>query len=274
VRSANSAGLQDLNSLQAASFSNGITINTSSSYAGTLFPVGTRQFPVNNITDAVQIATNRGIKNINVASDLYLMAGDSAPNLRFIGDSVVTIMYVDGYADVTGCEFNLLTLAGSFGPGTLVRECSLGNVIFAGAIIYESGFSDNIQIVGAAPGILLECFSITGELHVLNVPSVDASVLGGNMTIRGYNGVLHIANLTNDFTISLDFDAGILHILPTCTNGTIIVTGNAEVQSEGTSIVIDKTVQASIPANTWNRSIGSISTPGSVGEKIRKNLLR
>ena len=54
VRTANSAGLQDLTSLQAASFAGGsVAIDITSQYAGTIFPIGTRGYPVNNINDAL-----------------------------------------------------------------------------------------------------------------------------------------------------------------------------------------------------------------------------
>jgi hypothetical protein len=274
VRSSNSAGLQDLNSLQAASFANSVTIKAGSPYSGTLFPVGTRQYPVNNIADAVTIATNRGMKNIAVASDFALGAGDSAPGFRFVGDSVVTGMFIDGYANVTGCEFNLLSLSGALGEGALVRECQIGDIIFRSGILYESGLYGTIQAQGTTSGIILECFSISGDIAVGQLPAIDFSQVQADMTIRGYNGILHAASLTDGYNISLDFDAGILHILPSCTAGQFVVKGIADIENGGASTVIDRTVQSVVPANTWNKTVSNISAPGSIGEKIRKNLPR
>ena len=66
VSTSNSAGLQDLNSLQAASYDSGVTIDATSSYSGTIFPVGTRANPVNNTADAIAIASARGLHILNV----------------------------------------------------------------------------------------------------------------------------------------------------------------------------------------------------------------
>ena len=65
IRSSNSAGLQDLTSLQAASFGDGaIAIDMTNGVSGTVFPIGTKGRPVNNWADARIIAASQNMNKI------------------------------------------------------------------------------------------------------------------------------------------------------------------------------------------------------------------
>jgi len=276
VRSANSAGLQDLNSLQAASFSNAVTINTASSYTGAVFPVGTRQYPVNNLADALLISQNRGLKNISVASNLTLGADDYSSGVRFIGDNINLSVYIDAAADVSNCEFNLLTISGTLDNNNLIRECSVGDITHVNGIIFNCGLFGTVSVGGTNPAVILECFSIASDQNIGSLPSLNLTSVQGDVTVRSFNGELHISDCANPATIcSLDFEAGVCHIKSTCTDGTFVVRGSCDIVSLGsTATIVDRTIQAVVPSNTWDKAVSSIAAPGSIGAKMRKNLPR
>ena len=69
VRSANSAGLTSSPAIEYSSYNGCVTIDTTSSYTGVVYPVGTPLSPVNNLTDAKQIAVFRGFKVLHFLSD-------------------------------------------------------------------------------------------------------------------------------------------------------------------------------------------------------------
>jgi hypothetical protein len=276
VRSSNSAGLQDLNSLQAASFANSVTINTGSAYTGTLFPIGTRQYPVNNMADALAIANNRGLKTFSVASNLTLSAGDFSNSFRFVGDNINIAVTIDGYADVTNCEFNAVTITGTLDNNNLFKGCVVGDMTHVNGILHNCGLRGVISVAGTNTAVLLDCYSILEDQNSSELPRLDMTSVNGDVAIRGFNGELHVANATNpDAVVSIDFNAGQLHMKSSSTAGTFIVRGVCELVTNGsTATLIDKTLQTAIPTNTWDKTVSNISAPGSIGEKIRKNLPR
>ncbi len=56
LTASSSATTADLDAIQYASYQNAVWLDTGSSNTGTAYPMGTREYPVNNITDAVSIA--------------------------------------------------------------------------------------------------------------------------------------------------------------------------------------------------------------------------
>lgn len=275
VRSANSAGLQDLNSLQAASFGGGVAINTSASNTGTLFPVGTRQFPVNNVSNCRSILLNRGLKNIFVTANLVLGAEDLSSGFTFRGDNINISLNITDGANIDNCEFNLLSLDGYLDNNNLLRECRINSLVHVSGIIFNCGLVGTLRPASVQPAVILDSFSLSTDGYA--APSIDMSDALGDVIIRGWKGDLLVKNCSNaNAGGSFEFDSGIVTFDSTVTAGAFTIRGNAEVvdNSTGSAVVLDKTVNETVPKNTWNRPVSAISVSGSVGEKMRKNLLR
>jgi len=276
VRSANSAGLQDLASMQAASFDGGITIDVASSYSGTTFPVGTRGYPVNNLTDCMSILNARGMKQINVASALTVGSGDFSNNrIRFVGDSIHTTITIQSGANISYCEFNNLTVVGTLDNGALVKECVVSNINLVDASLFTCAVVGDVFIDGNAQCTILNCYSATPAEAVV---AIDLSNAGSDhvIVVRGWTGDFRIINCSVSVIVELDLTAGRLTIESTVSNGTFNIYNGAVVvnQSSGTAVVNDYTSYNYLPEATWRASLLSNSPAGSVGEKLRKNLLR
>lgn len=263
VRSNNSTGLQDLNSLQAASFSGAVAVDLTSSYAGSVFPVGTRAFPVNNWPDALAIAVARGIPRFLVVGSSTLDTGDYSAGYTFTSDNpLITTLTVPAGADISGCTFDSISVTGTFDMNCLWRDCQM----IAPMSIY-SGIAHNCAF-------LTGTFTLTSsnEFHMLgcwsnviggSTPVFDFNGSGANLGVRGYNGGLNLANKTGAGDVSIDMASGQIIIENTCTAGTIrmrgIGTWTNRTTYTGTTTVLDTFIEGAFIAEfghtIFNRQI-------------------
>lgn len=88
VRSANSAGLTFSEEINAQSFlDSAVYLNTSQGSAGTSFPRGTPTDPVNNLSDALEIAWFRGLNRIYLTGFASAGATLNLDGITFVGGS-------------------------------------------------------------------------------------------------------------------------------------------------------------------------------------------
>jgi len=68
--SSSSATLSELSTIQYASFNGHVTIDVTNGESGTAYPIGTEEYPVDNLTDAKTIATSNGFNTIYVIGEM------------------------------------------------------------------------------------------------------------------------------------------------------------------------------------------------------------
>jgi len=83
----NAAGLISNAQIEYSSFNGGVTVDLTSSYSGTTFPVGTPQQPVNNFEDALLIASVRGFTTFYVIGDATVDNSNDYRGFIFVGES-------------------------------------------------------------------------------------------------------------------------------------------------------------------------------------------
>jgi hypothetical protein len=118
-----------------------------------------------------------------------------------------------------------------------------GMTDFSGAV-REAGIAGDIVVDSAnvAPVILRNCMStVAGNSR----PSLDINNANCDINIRGYRGGLTVKNITQNLSMSADFDSGTLEIDSSCTNGTIVVRGVVQLidnSGPGCTVITDGTV--------------------------------
>ncbi len=224
VSTSNSAGLQDLNSLQAASFDGEVTVKPSSIYSGTTFPVGTRGNPVNNMTDALVIAQKRGLNKFKIVESLTLTSQDYSANYEFSGDTASgVILTIDPGANVSNCTFQNLTVQGTLDNGNIVRECSVLDIINLNGFMFQCALAGTITLGGNTQATIMQCYSgIPGDE---NTPIIDMGDTGQALSLSDYNGEIKITNKTGNDNISITLNAGLIILDSTVRNGTITCRG-------------------------------------------------
>lgn len=246
VNTANSAGLQDPFSLQAASYMGEVCIDTLNGAAGTTFPRGTRSAPVNNLVDALFIANQRGLPVFRVIGNLHIQTMDFGKGFIFKGDSYVTASVdIEAASDVSDCTFSGLTVSGALDNDNTFRECSVQLIdVFQGRII-GSGLTGPVTLGPVGQVDLIQCFSEVPGGGPDDLPELN---MGGNtsadLVVRGYSGGLKLTNCLNTINASLDFDSGRCIFDPTIEAGDFYVRGVCEVtdNSTGAAQVVDQTI--------------------------------
>ena len=260
VRSANSAGLQDLSVILSAAYNGEICIDVLNGQAGTDVPIGTRTQPVNNFDDAKILAAKEGARIIRILEPTTLSNTDFSDGYVFTSDNPgVTVLTVDPSANVQFCEFNNISIQGTADGNNVYRSCVLLDISFTSGFIFQCSLNGNIQINGGELLALLSCFSnrVTGDQQ----PIIDFNG-NGKLILRDYQGAIELRNHTDtsgDGDVCLDFSSGICLIHPSVTAGYIPVRGICRVvdNSTGTANVVDETVNNLVSVN--NTAMGIIN---------------
>lgn len=243
VSTSNSAGLQDLNSLQAASYGGKIAVNPNSAYADTVFPAGTRAYPVNNLADALTIAEERGINIINIVSSMTFSSGDFSQGYIFEGDSpVVVTVTLDPGVDVSNCEFQNMTVTGTLDGNNTFNRCHINNVNFFNGAINNCALEGTITLGGGLQADFVDCYSGIAGGGPGQFASVNMGGAGQSLSLRNYNGGIEITNSTGVGQSSLDFNSGRAVFDSSCTGGEFWVRGICHVDDSSVgALVYDQT---------------------------------
>ena len=220
IRSANSAGLQDLSSLQAASFLGRVSIDTVNGQSGTLFPIGTGAQPSNNLTDAISIATTRGIRIFELQGSLVL--DQDVEGYHIIGSGSHNLISLDANGfSLNNTVVDNITFFGTMTGEVQVINSKLGNLYGACGFFMECGMSVMVHVGAGCDALFVDCFS--------EVPGGSTPVLhcetGSTIQLRRYAGGIELGHFdaTNVGTI----DASQCHLIlsDTCTGGQLVLRG-------------------------------------------------
>lgn len=254
VRSANSAGLVNLDTLLAASYLGRVHVDVLNGQAGTQVPLGTASTPVNNFADAKVIADNFGLEIIEIVGSATIPAGiDFSTGYTFRSQRPISsIVTVEDYAEVGNCQFENVSLTGIIDQNVYIRDALLIDLFFATGLLRDCLIERNLTLTPASPTLfgnpqvnLIDCRSNipgggVGQFAGLDFNGTDTEVL-----IRGYEGGLQISNYIGAAPVSIDMNSGRVNFDYSCDAGTITVRGVAQIEDEssGTFVVNDQTVR-------------------------------
>lgn len=252
VRSANSAGLQDLSTILSAAYNGEVCVDINSPNSGTDVPVGTRGTPVNNLTDAKAIADKENAHVIRILKSMTIASVDFSDGYRFITDSPVTeTLTIDPSANIRNCDFEFARIQGTLDGNNIYRQCVLLDITYTSGFVFQCSLNGTIVLEPNALLGALDCFSNTlaGQAN----PKIDFNG-SGQLLLRNYAGVIELINHTDtsdDGDVCIDMTSGVVIVRDTCTAGFFPIRGVARVQDEstGTCDVRDLTVNGAIGEN-------------------------
>ena len=263
--SSSSATLQELESIQFSSYNGGVTIDLTSSYSGTTFPVGTLQAPVNNLNDALLIAVERGFNNLFIIGNITFESTDDISNYTLRGNHVDTVFTLNTPICVN-TEFVFATLTGTLNGGNQrIWNCEIFDLTNFSGTINNSVFRGTIVLDGTETVDILNCYSgITGT----GTPVIDMGGSGRNLGMRVYTGGIKIINLTGAESISIDFVSGQLKLDSTVTAGTLVIRGVGVISEDfSTGTTINSTGLIN-PGFVWDEQLSDHEETGSTGEAL------
>jgi hypothetical protein len=241
VRSSNSAGLVQTSEIEYSSFQNAVTIDQANGTAGQAYPIGTVQYPVNNLTDAKFIAELRGLQKFSIKGDFVLNSSDTVNDFSFYGTSPYkTTITLPDSANITNCIFRECTITGYLDGGNSLNGCKVEGITYIDGRIEDCELATGDIVLGGPLASFINCYSgIAG-----GGPDQTAVIdMGGGPTdllIRNYTGGLDLKNNTNgNSSISIDLISGRIILDPTITTGNFTIRGVGSVtdDSTGTAVV-------------------------------------
>lgn len=260
VRSANSAGLQDLSTILSAAYQGEVCVDVTNGQSGTDVPIGTRATPVNNFADALTIAGREGCQTFRILRSCTISTEDFSDGYKFTSDNAgTTTVTLDSSANFEQCEFSNLSVQGVGDGSNIFRECVLLDVSFTSGFVFQCSLNGTIQINQGELLALLSCFS--NRLAGTQQAIIDFNG-NGQLILRDYNGGIELRNHTDtsgDGDLCLDFSSGVCIIHSSCTSGFMPIRGIVRVvdNSTGTVNVVDESINNGV--NIVNRGVQKAS---------------
>lgn len=224
LANSSSATLQEMEAIQYSSYNGGVTVDITGSSVGIDYPIGTPREPVDNLTDAMSIATDRGFTTIYVVGDITIDSSGNYSGMIFVGESQTKSEFdVDPNANVSNCEFYDATVIGTLDGNSKLRNCRIAGLNYIYGVI-EQCILDTGTIVlgGGATAQFLDCWSgVPGT----DTPVIDMGGSGQGLSLRNYNGGVTLENKTGTDKASIDLNSGQIKLKDTVTNGTIVCRG-------------------------------------------------
>jgi hypothetical protein len=225
--------------IEYASFGGGVTLDMVNGGAGTDYPLGTLQEPVNNLTDAMTIATERGFGTIYVIGNATIDAGSDYSGMIFIGESQSkSLLTISTSANVSNCEFHEAHVEGILDGNAKLKNCVVENLDYVSGYIELCVLAPkNITLSGLETAHFLNCWSgVPGS----ETPTIDMGGSGQALSLRNYNGGIKLINKTGNDKVSIDMNSGHIILDSTVTNGDIVCRGIGKLtdNSTGTTNVL------------------------------------
>lgn len=197
-----------------------VHIDTSSPNVGTTAPVGTNEFPVNNVADAQSIATALGIRQFNVRGSITLTASRS--DWVFQGEGEEAEINLNGQ-DVADSEFRNLVVTGSVGTGPIqARDCELDGLTGVSGTFIDCSLRSGTHEIAGPTRFVRSTSAVAGP----GQPNVSFNGVSTSLEFRGHIGGLRISDMTAlGSTLSVDANPATVVIDASCTTGSAIIRG-------------------------------------------------
>jgi hypothetical protein len=273
VQGNNAAGLIQTEEIQYSSFQGGVTIDQTNGTAGQAYPAGTRQSPVNNLTDAKFIADLRGFDKFFVKGTFTFDAADTADGYIFEGESFTrTVINLTASATIENCKFVDAALSGELDGGNDVVSCRVASLNYIDGVIYDSELEVGTITLGGAQADFIRCYSGVAGGGATQTPVIDLGGTGTSMVIRDYQGGIKLTNYTSGTDpISIDLSSGRITFDSTISAGTFTVRGVGFVEdnSTGTAVVVSQILDAnSINHNLYEGAVHVDPASGVTGTEF------
>jgi hypothetical protein len=211
-----------------------------SAYSGTTFPTGTPLQPVNNMTDALSIASSRGFRTFYIAGDITLGSSIDFDESIFVGESPSkSKITINTTADVENCEFYDAEITGTLDGGNVLKNCLISTLNYVNGYIEQCILnSATITLGGSATAHFLDCWSgVVGAA----TPTIDMGGSGQGLGLRNYNGGIKLENKSGADKVSIDLNSGQVVLDSTVTAGDIVVRGIGRITDNSVGATVDTT---------------------------------
>ena len=221
-----------------------IVLDVINGISGTIYPIGSEQKPVNNITDAISLLSIYSLSTIKIIGSLTIDDGEDISGVAFTAERSTGnyLSITSAVTDYTYIE-NLTTNIIQNGA------CRYTTSVLVNIDNFDGGAKDcllvgNINIVGLGSNYFTNCDTYTTDVDSL----VEIDVGDKKLNIIRCRGFYKITNKTSTNNTTIDMVGGRIEIDNTCVSGSIYIAGICEVidnSSSGCTIIRDSQLQSS-----------------------------
>jgi len=235
--------VQQLPEIEYASFDGGVSID---SINGNDINRGTRQYPVNTLTVAKSIATERGFNQLHIIGNITIGSGSNISDYEIHGE--------DGSINVPKTTITLTdgcTTSNTFFYKAKITGVQNGECIFTDCIIDEMSNThcqyNNCILIGPqtlknAEWLANHTVSLNNCMSSYNWYEINYNNSPVNMVFSNYSGKIKFSNITDSQTdIIIRLNAGAVWIDETCTSGKIAIVGIGTFINESSGTTTDIT---------------------------------
>jgi hypothetical protein len=240
VRSANSAGLQDLSTILAAAYDGEVIVSAVSGQTGTVVPLGTRGTPSSNFPDALLIAQRVGASRFRLLESMSITTGNYTGYAFTSDNAAKIILTISPAVVVTDSQFQDLTVVGTLDGFATVRDARLISTTFKSGFIFRSAIVNTLTLTAGEITVLIDCFS--DALSTGSDAMIDMSG-SAQMEIINFNGELEITNFAGGLsTVEIFINSGNVTLASSVTGGVVHVYGGGQlIDNSAGATVIDGT---------------------------------
>lgn len=255
VRSANSAGLVNLNELRSTAYTGGygfgVHVDPDRGTDNNVYPYGTRATPCKTEQNFMDLTDSLGVRNVYVVRSLVLQLSHSHHEHIFYGDSPQAVnVHCDAPSDVSNCKFQDLYVTGKLDSGNIIERCIVGSITNANGFLYESGLLGPITISGNTS--IENCFiapTAPGQEVILDFDGQAVSVIVGDWAA----GRILVKNMVTGSFLGVTGAGGVVSIDPSCTGGDLAYGGSSQLEEDNIDL-LDSVNHANNAAQVWEHS--------------------
>lgn len=251
IQGNNAAGLIQVPEIQYSAYQNAVTIDVVNGTAGQAYPIGTKESPVDNLTDALFIANLRGFDTLDIIGNFTFPTSPAVDNLVIRGQSASKSTFtLTAAALITNCIFEDATIDGELDGGNDIVNCIVGNLNYIDGLVVDSLLTGDIVLNGTLAEFI-NCSS--GVAGGAQTAVLDLGGGGADLIVRNYNGGLTLENYTTGTDdVSIDMASGQVIMDSTISAGTFTVRGVAKLvdNSTGTAVVVNELLESATVNDT------------------------
>lgn len=209
---------------QSLEYNQAVYVDLDSPHSGKQYPYGLFAQPVNNLTDAIDIANHYGFNQIYLRGNLTLDQDFEGMELHsWTGYSEVTLTGTS----IANSEFYGLFINGDFGPNraALFDQCFIRDgVTNVDGYFRASTFSGHFTLRSGGKFHTFQSYCDGEGWPIMDMnPDVEAEI---DMNIKGWMGRLSIRNFNSPHKRAIiGFNNGRLRMEPSCTAGFLSISG-------------------------------------------------
>jgi len=207
-----------------------VSIDIINGEAGTTWPIGTHKHPVNNLADALTVATNRNLDEIFIHGVLTIGATDNVDGYQFVGHEG----WGAGIIFTAGCSANdtsykYLELSGEVLSGNvmLIESCTVSVLTNFRGVMNTVAFTQSAEVT-------IDSWATILEAQAGGDPASEPEISIGTalVTISKYTGNIKITNKTGSNRTTVGCTGANVIIDSTCVDGSIQLLGNGHLEAD------------------------------------------